>query len=300
MTRSNAHSPLLGLSLGFLGVALFSLTLPMTRIAVAAMDAPTVAVWRGLIAAVSAAMIILLFYRKPLARHRILPLLLTGVGIVLGFPFFITLAMQTIPASHGAIVIGLLPITTAIVNTLVTREHPSIAFWLVSAVGTIAIFVFILRQGGGQLEVGHYYLILAVLFGAVGYTFGGNIAKEIGGPLVVCWALVLMSPLLIAAVFFVAPIPRNVSPNAIGALLYLALVSQLTGFFAWYTGLAIGGVARVSQVQLLQIFMTLAFSALLLSEPLNSEIFFFATLVVSCVLISTRLRIDAKKVAVGN
>ncbi len=292
MIAPTKHRPILGLFLGFIGVAAFSLTLPMTRFAVTSIDAGTIIIWRGLIAALFSAVILLVFYRQWPRRESIRPLLITGVGIVIGFPGLMTLAMQTVPASHGAVVVGLLPISTAAVSVLATNENPSRAFWIVSGLGTMAIMAFVFRLSDGGFAPGHFYLIAAVVFAAVGYAFGGNAAKEIGAPRAICWALVLMSPFLVAGAFFVAPLPLQAEATSLLAFLYLALVSQLAGFFAWYGGLALGGVARVSQIQLLQIFMTLIASAVLLSEPLNMEIWFFSALVMCCVVVSARLRID--------
>jgi len=292
MRNSIERRAVWGLFLGLVGVISFSLTLPLTRIAVADMDAGTVAVWRGLIAALSAAAILLVFYRRWPTRAQLAPLFVTGIGIVIGFPLFTTLAMQTIPASHGAIVVGLLPISTAAVGILVTNERPPTAFWIASGIGTIAILIFVTRQSEGGIEIGHVYLLLAVLFAATGYAVGGKVAKEMGAARVICWALVLIAPALLVASFFVAPIPWHVPAKAILSFFYLALISQLAGFLAWYGGLAIGGVARVSQVQLLQIFLTLTASSVLLSEHINAEIWLFAGLVFCCVVASSRLRIS--------
>ncbi len=289
---SQENKPVLGMILGVTGIASFSLTLPMTRIAVAGMEAGTVAVWRGLIAAALAALILLAFYRGWPARRHIVPLLLAGIGIVIGFPVLTTLAMQTIPASHGAIITALLPITTVAVSVLATSERPSRSFWIVSVFGTIVILVFIVRQSDGGLRIGHLYLIAAVLLAAVGYAFGAKAAKDIGGLRVICWALVLMAPALIVAAFFVAPVPWDAPTDSVLAFLYLSLISQLAGFIAWYGGMAMAGIARVSQVQLLQLFMTLIASAVLLAEPLSAEIWLFAALVMACVVIGTRLRVD--------
>jgi len=292
MSQRDRRRRRLGLLLGLIGVASFSLTLPMTRLAVSSIDAGTVAVWRGLLAALAAGVILLFFFRQWPERRQIIPLFITGVGIVFGFPVLTTLAMQTIPSSHGAIVVGLLPISTAVVGVLATNERPSMIFWLISALGTVFILVFIFRQSDGRFELGHIYLICAVLFAAVGYAFGGTVAKNMGAARVICWALVLMLPGLLVAAFFVPPVPWKGEVTPLLAFLYLAFVSQLMGFFAWYAGLAMGGITRVSQVQLLQLFMTLIASALILSEPLDAEVWLFAALVVLSVAISSRLRIN--------
>ncbi len=281
---------LLGLLLGFVAVASFSLTLPMTRLAVSAMDAGTIAVWRGVIAGVIALVVLLAFYRRWPGWANVRRLLVGGIGIVIGFPLFITLAMQTVPSSHGAIVVGLLPISTAVVSIFVTSERPSKSFWLSSALGTLVIMTFILLQADGGLALGHLYLLLAIASAAGGYAIGGDVAKDIGGLRVTVWMMALYAPVMGVAAFFVAPVPWTAAPAAVYAFLYLALVSQFFGFFAWYAGLSMGGVARVSQVQLLQVFMTLIASHFLLAEVLSGDLLLFAALVALCVAACARGR----------
>jgi len=285
------NHPLLGLTLGFVGVAAFSLTLPMTRLAVTSMGSETIAVWRGLLAAVAAGVILWLFYHRLPSRNDVLKLFITGLGVVVGFPLFMTYAMETIPASHGAIVVGLLPITTAIISVFVDHEKPTTGFWGFSVLATIAVLIFIFRISDGGLKIGHIYLFIAVLSAAVGYALGGQAARHMGAISVICWALVIMLPFLVLASFFVAPVPWSAPIEAILPFLYLAFISQLAGFFAWYAGLAMGGVARVSQVQQLQIFLTLIATAFMQSEPLSSEMWLFAVVVVVCVVMSARFRI---------
>lgn len=182
--------------------------------------------------------------------------------------------------------------TTVAISVLATNERPSRPFWVVSALGTLVILVFVVRQSDGGLRIGHLYLIAAVLLAAVGYAFGAKATKDMGGLRVICWALVLMMPALVVAGFFVAPVPWDAPARSVFAFLYLSLISQLAGFIAWYGGMAMAGIARVSQIQLLQLFMTLIASAVLLSEPLSAEIWLFAALVMACVVIGTRLRVD--------
>lgn len=288
---SNAQRQTFGIMLGFLGMTLFSLTLPMTRLAVAGIDAGTVAVWRGLLAALMAAAILVGSRSRWPRRGQILPLAITGLGVVVGFPVLTVAAMQTVSASHGAVVIGLLPLSTTVVGVIAARERPSLLFWLVSFVGTALTLAFVLRQANGGIAVGHLYLLASVAVAAVGYAVGGRLAVQIGGWRVICWALVLYAPLLGIAACFVPFLPLDASAASLGAFFYLVTVSQLVGFFAWYAGLAMGGIARVSQVQLLQLFMTLAASSILLREELGGEVFIFGALVVACVAFSARLRV---------
>jgi drug/metabolite transporter (DMT)-like permease len=291
MTARPPPNTLTGMLLGAIGVVSFALTLPLTRLAIGEIDAGTVAVWRGLIAAGAAVLVLAVFFRRWPGRHQVGPLLITGLGIVIGFPVLTTLAMQTVPAAHGAVVIALLPITTAAFGVVSSRERPSLAFWSVSLAGTAAIVVFIFRRSEGTLQIGHVYLVLAVILAAIGYGSGTKVARQIGASPAICWALVFTAPVLVIAAFFVPPLPMNAPAPAVFSLLYLALISQLAGFFAWFGGLARGGVARVSQIQQLQIFITMLASAYILGEALDAEIWAFAIFIIVCVAIIARLRI---------
>lgn len=280
-----------GLLYGFLGVAAFSLTLPMTSIAVPEFGAAQVIIWRGLMATFAAITILLaLRPQRPVGvewRH----LALCAFGTVFGFPFFTTLAMQTVSASHGAVVIGLLPLATAIAGVLVSNERPSKGFWLASLLGTALTLTFVWRQAEGGLAIGHVYMLLAVVTAGLGYAYGGRLARRLRGWVVACWSLVISLPVLLVAVSLNPSFPFDAAPQGLGALFYLALISQLGGFFAWYRGMALAGIARVSQVQLLQLFMTFGFAVLLLGEPWDAETIAFGAAVVATVWITTRLRI---------
>lgn len=292
ISATDAGERTAGLALGLVGVLAFSLTLPMTRLAVSGFDAVTVMVWRGLFAALAASAI-LLVRRPPAPRRGDLGLLAAAsLGVVVGFPLLMTLGMRSVSASHGGVVIGLLPIATAAVGALMARERPSPAFWLVGLAGTGVTVGFVLRQAEGGLEAGHLYLLGSVLASAVGYAAGAQLTRRLGGWQVICWSLAAALPFFALAAL-VAPAPSPDAPAQIwGALLYLALISQLAGFFAWYRGLALGGVARVSQVQLLQLFLTLIASALILGERLDAEIWLFGALTVALVALSARLRVS--------
>ena len=283
-----------GLALGLLGVAAFSLTLPMARVALGEIDAASVAVWRGLVASFAAAAV-LLALRPPRPRGRQwLVLAACAFGTVFGFPVFTTLAMRSVSASHGAVVVGLLPLATAVVGALVAGERPSTAFWLTSLLGTALTVAFVLRQATGGLAVGHVHLGIAVVTAAIGYASGARLTRALPGWSVACWALVLASPVLAVAGLLVPPPSLAVGAEAFAAFLYLALVSQLGGFFVWYRGLALGGIARVSQVQLLQLFMTLGVAMLALGEPFDPEVLAFGGAVVASVAVGTRLRVSRR------
>lgn len=279
-----------GLAWGFLGVALFSLTLPATRAAVAHLDPAFVALGRALLAAACAAVVLAITRTRPPSGKEWRLLALSAAGVVFGFPLFTTWAMQHVPASHGAVVLAVLPLATASAGAVVARERPSGRFWAVGIAGSLVVVAFALREGGGEIGAADLALLAAVLSAAFGYALGARAAASLGGWQAISWSLVLCIPLLAPAVLMNLPTaPREVPASAWTGFLYVALVSQYVGFFAWYRGLALGGIARVGQMQLLQPFLTIAASALLVAEALRAEVVGFALVVVALVAIGRRM-----------
>lgn len=293
-----------GLFWGIIGVASFSLTLPATRVAALPLGIGFVSFGRAIGAALLAA-IILLVVRPPLPDRKDLGLLTLVVGgVVFGFPFLTTFAMAHTTASHGAIIVGLLPLSTAVAGVFLNHERPSTGFWIASAVGTLILLAFILQRSEGGVSLADLALVGADIAAACGYAAGGRLASRLGSWQVICWALVISLPvLLLAAPFFVTWPEFNVPWQTIwpawAGFIYVMLVSQLVGFFAWYHGLRIGGVARVSQTQLLQLFMTLIVSAWLLGEAVEPDLWLYGAAVVAAVAIGTRLRVERRPVPVS-
>ncbi len=286
------HPETLGLFYGFLGVFSFSLTLPATRVAVTGLDPLFVGLGRGVVAGTLAA-VVLGLTRQPwpnLRQWR--SLAIVALGVVLGFPLLSAWAMQQLPAAHGAVVLGLLPLATAVAGVMRTSERPSRLFWLASVVGSATVVGFALSAGAEGLYGADLVLLGAVIAAAFGYAEGGKLARSLGGWQVICWALVLAAPIeVIPTIMAAGNQSLMASPIAWLGFLYLCLVSQLVGFFAWYHGLAVGGVARVSQMQLLQPFLTIGFSALLLKETITLGTMAAASLVILSVAISRKAKI---------
>lgn len=262
----------LGLALGLIGVLAFSLTLPMTRLAVAELDAWFVAFGRMALAGVAGALW-LWFVRAPRPSCDDLPWLAGCVaGIVVGFPLCSSLAMRTLPANHGAVITGLLPFATALLAALWIGERHRARFWICAALGSALVIGYALRDG---LAVGngHLWMLAAVLLGGVGYVAGGRLSRTLGGVDTILWSLVVALPLTLpVAAWLASTTPLDASAAAWGAFAYITLISQIAGFFAWYNGLVLGGIARVGQVQLLQAFFTIAFAGLFFGkqvEPLT-------------------------------
>ncbi len=290
---SAANPETLGLFYGFLGVLSFSLTLPATRVAVVDLNPTVVGLGRGVIAGVMAA-IALYATRQPLpSRRQWRSLAIVALGVVLGFPLLSAWAMQQLPAAHGAVVLGLLPLATAIAGVLRAGDRPSLGFWLASVVGSATVVSFGLWSGGGHLETAHSILFASVVVAAMGYAEGGRLAKTLGGWQVISWALVLAAPLeIIPTAIAIAQHGLAASPTAWIGFAYVCCISQFVGFFAWYHGLAIGGVARVGQVQLLQPFLTILASALLLGETITPVTLGAASLVIASVALGRRATVQ--------
>lgn len=278
--------------LGGLGVLCFSFTLPATHLAESGFGSVVVGLGRALVAAVLAGIVLLLRRERIPPRRTWAGLVCVAGGVVIGFPLFSALALEGTPVAHGAIISGLLPALTAVGGALRGGERPRLLFWLSCIAGVLAVLFFTVVQGGGHLQAGDGWMLAAVGTGAVGYTEGGRLARELGGWRVICWALLLASPVLLL------PVSWNLVQHGIQSSLlawvgfaYVAVVSMFLGFFAWYAGLARGGIARISQLQLLQPLLTIVWAALLLGEHLTLLTSVSALLVMLCVAAGQRSKL---------
>jgi drug/metabolite transporter (DMT)-like permease len=281
----------LGLLLGFVGMAIFGGTLPATRIAIAAIDPMALTALRTAIAGLCS-LALLIVLRRPLPPRRLWPqLAIAMLCVTVLFPLLMALALQTVDATHGGVVLGVLPIATALVAVLITHERPRPLFWIASVGGAALVVAFALRQGGGALSTGDLLLFASVAVSAFGYAFSGRLTLEMPGWEVISWVLVMALPISLPAAALTMPADLgHIALKPWLALLYVALFSQWIGFFAWNAGMAMGGIARVSQVQLLQPFITFALATLLNGETVTLQILLFAAAVVATVAISTRTR----------
>ena len=290
----------LGLLLGFIGMAIFGGTLPATRIAIAAIDPIALTALRTAIAGLCS-LALLIVLRRPLPPRRLWPqLAIAMLCVTVLFPLLMALALQTVDATHGGVVLGVLPIATALVAVLITHERPRPLFWIASVGGAALVVAFALRQGGGALSTGDLLLFASVAVSAIGYAFSGRLTLEMPGWEVISWVLVMALPISLPAAALTMPADLgHIALKPWLALLYVALFSQWIGFFAWNAGMAMGGIARVSQVQLLQPFITFALAALLNGETVTLQILLFAAAVVATVAISTRTRSAASTAVIA-
>jgi len=286
----------LGFTLGFLGVVIFGGTLPATVLALPSFGPLFIASSRASAAAVLAA-IVLVALRRRLARSDLGAVFVAGLMVTFGFPAFSSLAMQTVDASHGGVVLGILPLATAVFAVLLTGERPGKALWLWSVLGAALVIWFVLGRangaGGLGAEIGDFWLLAASLSAALGYVIMGRLSGRMPGWEAICWVLVVTAPINFILTGLLWE-DRYMSPDPVAALAlgYHAVFSMFLGFFAWNAGLAVGGIARVGQVQLLQIFVTVALSAVLLGEQITPRTLLFAVAVATTVWMGRKARIS--------
>jgi len=270
--------------LGLLGVAIFAMTLPFTRLAVREFDPLFLSIGRTVLAAAVALPLLLLTQQPRPDRADIKRLGFVVAGVVFGFPALSAIAMRTAPASHAAVVLGALPLATAFMSIIFAHERPSAAFWMWSLLGSVLVITFALWDGGSSLHSADALLVLAVIAASMGYAAGGQLSKKLGGWQVICWALVLALPITLPiTAYLVAHLHGQESAAGWACFIYLALMSQLVGFFAWNKGLALGGIAKVGQIQLLQTFISLAAAVIILGETITIRAIVFTLLVGACV-----------------
>ena len=282
-----------GLLLGFLGMCLFAGTLPATRLALLGFAPLFLTVARAALAGSVGLIVLIARRRRVPSRSFWLEMFGAALCTVIGFPLFAALAMMTVPAAHGGVVLGILPLVTAAAATVFAHERPSPGFWLASVLGALIVVTFMLRRNGGMtFSAGDLFLLGTVLSGALGYTFSGRLATLMPGWEVISWQVVIFLPLAAAATFVLWPADIATAPISswIG-LGYVGLVSQYTAFFVFNAGLAIGGIARVGQVMLLQPFMIVALALPVNGEAIDVETILFAAAVVATVLIGQRMRV---------
>jgi len=276
--------------IGLVGIVIFALTVPMSKLAVEAFSPAFVSFGRATLAG-CAGLLYIGWVKAPLPPWKTIKKIFFIIGgIVIGFPFLMTLAMSKGSSSHAGIVLGFMPMMTTIVGVIRFKERPSKGFWVASLIGTALVLIYALIQGAGQLTMMDLLLLLAAIFSAIGYAQGGDLSREMSPKLVISWAVVLSLPFngLVTFLAFQQEY-LQVDINYWYSFLFLGLFSMYIGFFFWYAGLSMGGISRVSQVQLLQPFFTLIFANLFLSEKLTAINFIFAALVVLSILVGKKM-----------
>lgn len=284
----------LGMLLGLAGVVLFGFTLPFTKLAVGDLPPLFVAVGRAAVASVLAAAFLLASRARMPPRSALAPLALVALGCVAGFPVLTSFALRDIPATHSAVLVGISPLATAIFAALLGRERPSRGFWIMAVAGTALVSGFALK-GGGAFQLGDLLVFCAIVLVAIGYAAGGKLARTMKGEEVICWALLLSAPMTIPLSLWLgwrdAGALAAAAPAAWTGFAYVSCVSMFLGFFFWYRGMALGGIARVGQTQLTQPFITLLASSLLLGEAMEAKNYLFALAVIGVVAAGRRMQV---------
>lgn len=269
---------------GLLGVIIFSGSLPATRVAVADFSPMFLTSARAVIAALLATGLLAAFRESRPQRSDLLSLTIVAIGVVIGFPLLTALALQHVTAAHSIVFIGLLPLATALFGVLRGGEHPKPAFWIFSVIGASTVVGFALSRAAGGSLVGDLLMVAAILLCGLGYAEGATLSRRLGGWQVISWALLLALPLM--AVISIGTLPKSwiaIEPAAWISLGYVSVFSMLVGFIFWYHGLALGGIAGVGQLQLLQPFFGLILAAALLHEPVAWTMIASTVVVVLCV-----------------
>ncbi|MFJ2710954.1 DMT family transporter [Pseudomonas sp. NPDC087346] len=269
---------------GFIGVLIFSGSLPATRLAVMEFDPVFLTVARAAIAGVLALCLLWLFRERRPARDQWLSLLIVAMGVVLGFPLLTALALQHVTSAHSIVFVGLLPLATAIFAVLRGGERPRPVFWIFSVLGSALVVGFAMSRGLTASPTGDLLMLAAIIACGLGYAEGAKLSRTLGGWQVICWALVLSLPVMALSSLWLAPATfSGISLPAWLSLAYVSLFSMLIGFVFWYRGLAQGGIAAVGQLQLLQPFFGLALAATLLHEQVSLGMLAVTLGVILCV-----------------
>lgn len=297
ISMQNEKREKIGFLLGTIGVICFSLTLPATRIAVEYFGTTIVGLGRTVVAAFLVAIIFIVRKEKLPTPRQFKSLGIVAFGAVLGFPLLTSWAMESLPVSHGAVEVALLPLSTAGFAMLRAGEIPSIKFWISSLIGSFAVIIYALHLGFGHLQFADLAILAAVLILGLSYAEGGKLAKELGSWQVIAWAI------LIGAPFFIIPVGLHLTIEMLHApfqawvsFFYLAVVSQFLAYVAWYSGMALGGIARVSQIQYLQPFLMILFATIFLDESIT----FFTLLIAVVVVLSVILGKNATIIKKGS
>ncbi|HTH62282.1 MAG TPA: DMT family transporter [Paraburkholderia sp.] len=274
---------------GFAGMLIFSGSLPATRLAVQTLDPLFLTVLRATIAGALAFVLLFAFRETRPARRELLPLVVVALGVVVGFPLLTALALRHVNAAHATVFIGLLPLATALFGVLRGGERPQPMFWVFSSAGSLAVIAFALRHGVDASPVGDALMLAAIVVCGLGYAEGARLSKHLGGWQVISWALVVSLPVMAPLAWWFRPASfATVSVASWWGLAYVSLFSMLIGFVFWYRGLALGGIAGVGQLQLLQPFFAFGLAAWLLHEPVPLAMIGVTAVVIGCVALARR------------
>jgi drug/metabolite transporter (DMT)-like permease len=286
--------------LGIVGVVMFAMTFPMTRLAVGTVDAPQLSPWFSAFGRAAVAGVLSLIYlaltSRLTAQHRPqqgdwLALIITAAGVVFGFPLLTAWALRYVESIHAAVLIGFLPLVTAALGAWMARQRPSLGFWLCAIIGSSLVAIYALIHNQHSVLLFHPadgLLVLAVLCAAIGYAYGAVVSSRLGGQQVICWVLVISLPITVPISLYLLPTGAISVPAWLG-FGYISVFSMWLGFFAWYRALALGGTVRISQIQLLQPLLSIAFAVPILGERIDLVTMVFALAIIVIVFIGKKM-----------
>lgn len=282
-----------GLWFGLLGVLIFAMTFPMTRLAVGPASDPQlpplfVTAGRAVMAGILSIVYLLATGAPKPRRDQLASLAVSALGTVVGFPLFLSLALREVDAMHAAVITGVLPLGTAVAAALAFRQRPSAGFWICAVLGCALVLAFAVHQAGGRLHAADGLLLLAVVCASIGYVAGAKLSSQMKAEQVICWVLVLSMPFTVPVTWVAWPAHAARGSAWLG-FAYVTLFSMWLGFFAWYRGLALGGTVRVSQVQLVQPFLALLFAVPVLGESLDTTTVIFSLAVIAIVFVGKKM-----------
>ena len=279
-----------GMLIGFIGIFIFSLTLPVSKVAVLSFNPYFIAFGRAALAGLAALIYLALKKEATPTKVDFIKFVVIALGIVFGFPILTTVAMAHGSSSHGAVILGMMPLATTVIGVLRFKERPSLGFWLVSLLGAALVVLYALLKSSGSFTYIDGLLVLGGISACIGYVEGAELSKKMNPRAVISWVLVISLPINLVMTWFTYS-PEYIHAGAVAwtSFTYLGLFSMYFGFFFWYEGLAVGGIARVSQVQLIQPFCTLVAASILLGDLLTVMNLVFAVLVVSTVVLGKRM-----------
>ena len=297
MTRQERHWSA-GVAFGLIGMLGFSGTLVATRMAVADLSPLAITCARIVIAAVLGAITLISTGAVRIPERRFIPgILWMGLGLAVGFPLFLALALKSVPAVHGAVVTGLAPAATAIIAVLRTSERPPFRFWIACAIGFVSVFYFAIDAGGGHIDLADGWLFLAVLSAGFAYVEGGRVSSELGGATTLSWAMLFLAPAAsITLIWSVQDLQFTAASwSSWAAMAYLGVISMFFASVFWYRGLAVGGIARIGQINLLLPLAALAWSAILLGEEITPTAGICAIVVFAAMITCLKSRVQSRR-----
>lgn len=275
---------------GFIGVAIFAGSMPATRVAVEGFSPEFLTGARACITAILAFILLCLLKQPKPSLKQLKSLCIVSAGVVIGFPLFTALALQTQTAANSLIFVALLPLATAFFAVIRAKEMPKSSFWLYAGIGSALVTFFMLWQSGTYgVSRSDLYMIIAVLLCGLGYAEGGVLSRTVGGWQVICWALIIALPLMLPICWLYLPSSfQQIPTSAYLGLAYVSIFSMLIGFFFWYKGLALGGIAKIGQIQLIQPFIGLMLCAFLLNEQISLLMIVISLAVMGCVVMAKK------------